>query len=364
HPEGYSHGKSNPKIDTYRLIKYFRSNQDTTVNQVPLVQKGDRIKRSQIIADGPATSGGELALGRNLLVAFMPWEGCNYEDAIILSYRIVKDDLLTSIHIHEFQMEARDTKMGAEEITRDIPNVGADALINLDETGIVRPGAEVVPGDILVGKVAPKGEQQVTPEERLLKVIFGKKAEDTMDASLRVPPGVAGKVIGVRVFVRREKMATKEENRRVREIDARYEALTEEVREDRKARMAAVDKLKETKKWTAREADDEKEKIKLYCQAKEQQLRLELAREKENLKLGDELPVTVNKIVKVYIAIKRKIQVGDKLAGRHGNKGVVSRVVPQEDMPFLPDGTPVDVVLSPLGVPSRMNVGQLLETMR
>ena len=362
-----AHGPHSPKSDThidmYRLKKYLRSNQDTTVNQMPLIHKGQKIRKGDILADGPATSDGELALGRNLLVAFMPWEGCNFEDAILLSERIVRDDLLTSVHIHEFQMEARDTKMGAEEITRDIPNVGADALINLDETGIIRPGAEVVPGDILVGKVAPKGEQQVTPEERLLKVIFGKKAEDTMDASLRVPPGVAGKVIGVRTFVRREKMAAKEENKRVRDIEARYDVLAEEVKEDRKARMAHIDELKENKKLTAREADDEKEKVKVYIQSKEQQLRLEMAREKENLKLGDELPVTVNKIVKVYIAIKRKIQVGDKLAGRHGNKGVVSRVVPQEDMPFLPDGTPVDVVLSPLGVPSRMNVGQLLETM-
>jgi DNA-directed RNA polymerase subunit beta len=355
--------KGDAHIDIYRLKKYLRSNQDTTVNQIPLIRKGMKVKKGEVIADGPSTSGGELALGRNLLVAFMPWEGYNFEDAIILSDRIVKDDLLTSIHIHEFEMEARDTKMGAEEITRDIPNVGADALINLDETGIVRPGAEVVPGDILVGKVAPKGEQQVTPEERLLKVIFGKKAEDTMDASLRVPPGTTGKVIGVRMFVRREKLAAKEENRRGREIEAKYELLIEEVRQDRKDRMAYVDQLKEEKKLTAREADDEKEKIKFYCQRKEQQQRLDMAREKESLKLGDELPVTVNKIVKVYIAAKRKVQVGDKLAGRHGNKGVVSRIVPQEDMPYLPDGRPVDVVLSPLGVPSRMNVGQLLETM-
>jgi DNA-directed RNA polymerase subunit beta len=355
--------KADSHIDIYPLRKYLRSNQDTTVSQIPLVHKGQRVRRGEIIADGPGTSAGELALGRNLLVAFMPWEGCNFEDAILLSERVVRDDLLTSVHIHEFQMEARDTKMGAEEITRDIPNVGADALINLDETGIVRPGAEVVPGDILVGKVAPKGEQQVTPEERLLKVIFGKKAEDTMDASLRVPPGVAGKVIGVRVFIRREKMPTKEENRRVREIEARYESLIEDVRQDRKARTAHIDDLMEAKKLTSREAEEEKEKIRLYAQVKEQQVRLEMAREKESLKLGDELPVTVNKIVKVYIAIKRKVQVGDKLAGRHGNKGVVSRIVAQEDMPHLPDGTPVDVVLSPLSVPSRMNVGQLLETM-
>ncbi len=361
-PQGES-AKGDSPIDIYRLKKYLRSNQDTTVNQVPLARKGQKVRKGDVLADGPSTSGGELALGRNLLVAFMPWEGYNFEDAIILSDRIVRDDLLTSIHIHEFQMEARDTKMGAEEITRDIPNVGADSLINLDEAGIVRPGAEVVPGDILVGKVAPKGEQQVTPEERLLKVIFGKKAEDTMDSSLRVPPGVSGKVISVRVFVRREKLAAKEENRRNREIDARYEQLIEEVREDRKLRFADVDELSEKKKLTSHEAEQEKDKIKSYIQRKEQQLRLEMAREKESLRLGDELPVTVNKIVKVYIAAKRKVQVGDKLAGRHGNKGVVSRIVPQEDMPYLPDGRPVDVVLSPLGVPSRMNVGQLLETM-
>ena len=351
--------KSDGSIDVYRFNKYLRSNQDTTVNQIPVVTKGQNVEKGDIIADGPSTSNGELALGRNLLVAFMPWEGCNFEDAILLSERIVRDDLLTSVHIHEFQMEARDTKMGAEEITRDIPNVSADALINLDETGIIRPGAEVVPGDILVGKVAPKGEQQVTPEERLLKVIFGKKAEDTMDASLRVSPGVSGKVIGVRMFVRREKLIAKEENRRAREIEARYDVLVENVRLEKKERLEALEALK----FSGRELENEKEMIKDYIQRKEQQLRLEMAREKENLKLGDELPVTVNKIVKVYIAVKRKVQVGDKLAGRHGNKGVVSRIVPQEDMPFLPDGRPVDVVLSPLGVPSRMNIGQLLETM-
>ena len=266
-PEGET-AKGDPHIDIYRLKKYLRSNQDTTVNQIPLIGKGAKVKKGDVIADGPSTAGGELALGRNLLVAFMPWEGYNFEDAIILSDRIVRDDLLTSIHIHEFEMEARDTKMGAEEITRDIPNVGADALVNLDETGIVRPGAEVVPGDILVGKVAPKGEQQVTPEERLLKVIFGKKAEDTMDASLRVPPGIAGKVIGVRMFVRREKMAAKEENRRGREIEAKYELLVEEVRQDRKVRVAAIDALKEDKKLTAREADDEKEKIEVLLPEK------------------------------------------------------------------------------------------------
>ena len=338
-----------------------RSNQDTTVNQVPLIRKGMKVKKGDVLADGPSTSGGELALGRNLLVAFMPWEGYNFEDAIILSDRIVKDDLLTSIHIHEFEMEARDTKMGAEEITRDIPNVGADALINLDETGIVRPGAEVVPGDILVGKVAPKGEQQVTPEERLLKVIFGKKAEDTMDASLRVPPGTAGKVIGVRMFVRREKLAAKEENRRCRDIEAKYEMLVEEIRAGPQSPHGRHRRAQRRQEADGPRSGRRKRKDEgVFVSAKEQQLRLEMAREKESLKLGDELPVTVNKIVKVYIAAKRKVQVGDKLAGRHGNKGVVSRIVPQEDMPYLPDGRPVDVVLSPLGVPSRMNVGQML----
>jgi DNA-directed RNA polymerase subunit beta len=266
---------------TYRLAKFARSNQGTSFNQKPIIDEGDRIEVGQVIADGPSTDLGEMALGKNLLVAFMPWEGHNYEDAIILNQRLVQDDVLTSIHIEEHEVDARDTKLGAEEITRDIPNVSEEVLADLDERGIVRIGADVVPGDVLVGKVTPKGETELTPEERLLRAIFGEKAREVRDTSLKVPHGEAGKVIGVRVFSR----------------------------------------------------DD-----------------------------GDELPAGVNELVRVYIAQKRKIQPGDKLAGRHGNKGVISIILPPEDMPFLEDGTPVDIVLNPLGVPSRMNVGQVLET--
>ncbi len=266
---------------TYRLHKFRRSNQGTCINQKAVVDEGDRVEVGQVIADGPCTDDGEMALGKNLLVAFMPWEGHNYEDAIILSQRLVQDDVLTSIHIEEHEVDARDTKLGAEEITRDIPNVSEEVLADLDERGIVRIGAEVVPGDILVGKVTPKGETELTPEERLLRAIFGEKAREVRDTSLKVPHGESGKVIGVRVFSRED---------------------------------------------------------------------------------GDELPPGVNELVRVYVAQKRKIQDGDKLAGRHGNKGVIAKILPQEDMPFLEDGTPVDIVLNPLGVPGRMNIGQVLET--
>ncbi len=267
--------------NTYRLAKFARSNQGTSFNQKPIVNEGDRVEAGQVIADGPSTDNAEMALGKNLLVAFMPWEGHNYEDAIILNQRLVQDDVLTSIHIEEHEVDARDTKLGAEEITRDIPNVSEEVLADLDERGIVRIGADVVPGDVLVGKVTPKGETELTPEERLLRAIFGEKAREVRDTSLKVPHGEAGKVIGVRVFSRED---------------------------------------------------------------------------------GDELAPGVNELVRVYIAQKRKIQDGDKLAGRHGNKGVIAKILPPEDMPFLTDGTPVDVVLNPLGVPSRMNVGQVLET--
>jgi DNA-directed RNA polymerase subunit beta len=266
---------------TYRLQKFRRSNQGTCINQKPIVDEGDRVEAGQVIADGPCTDDGEMALGKNLLVAFMPWEGHNYEDAIILSQRLVQDDVLTSIHIEEHEVDARDTKLGAEEITRDIPNVSEEVLADLDERGIIRIGAEVAPGDVLVGKVTPKGETELTPEERLLRAIFGEKAREVRDTSLKVPHGESGKVIGVRVFSRED---------------------------------------------------------------------------------GDELPPGVNELVRVYVAQKRKITDGDKLAGRHGNKGVIAKILPQEDMPFLTDGTPVDIVLNPLGVPGRMNVGQVLET--
>jgi DNA-directed RNA polymerase subunit beta len=350
-------------IDLYNLRKYARSNQDTTVNQVPCVVRGQKVKKGDVLADGPCTQDGELALGRNLLVAFMPWEGYNFEDAILLSERIVREDIFTSVHVSEFQVEARDTKMGAEEITRDIPNVGADALINLDEHGIVRVGAEVGPGDILVGKVAPKGEQQTTPEERLLKVIFGKKAEDVMDASLRVPPGITGKILATKIFVRKERLSRKEENKKVRDLDSKLEDMLEEIRAERKARMASADERQEAGELSKAEANEQKEVAKALSDRLEADAKRQISREKENLKTGDELPVTVNRVVKVYIASKRKVQVGDKLAGRHGNKGVVAKIMAPEDMPYMPDGTPVDVVLNPLGVPSRMNVGQLLEVM-
>jgi DNA-directed RNA polymerase subunit beta len=266
---------------TYLLHKFRRSNAGSCVNQKPVVFEGDRVEAGQVIADGPCTDDGEMALGRNLLVAFMCWEGHNYEDAIILSQRLVQQDVLTSIHIEEHEVDARDTKLGPEEITRDIPNVSEEMLADLDERGIIRIGAEVVPGDILVGKVTPKGETELTPEERLLRAIFGEKAREVRDTSLKVPHGETGTVIGVRTFSRED---------------------------------------------------------------------------------GDELPPGVNELVRVYVAQKRKIQDGDKLAGRHGNKGVISKILPIEDMPFLEDGTPVDIVLNPLGVPSRMNIGQVLET--
>jgi DNA-directed RNA polymerase subunit beta len=338
-------------IDVYTLRKYVRSNQDTCINQVPMVSLGQKVKKGDVIADGPCTKDGQLALGHNVLVAFMPWDGYNFEDAILLSERLLQDDKFTSIHIREFQTESRETKGRPEEITRDIPNVGADDLLNLDEDGIIRIGAMVQRGDILVGKTTPKGEQQSTPEERLLRVLFGKKAEDVQDASLRVPPGTSGRVIGVRTFVRREKLSEKEIKKRQDELEQDYKNAIERIKRERKERLAGVTKA------------SEKEKIEMLYKQKEDVLKLARIREKERSKKGDELSVSVNKVVKVYIAAKAKIQVGDKLAGRHGNKGVVARILPVEDMPRLPDGTPVDFVLSPLAIPSRMNVGQLLETM-
>jgi DNA-directed RNA polymerase subunit beta len=339
-----------PAIDVYRLKKYIRSNQDTCVNQTPIVKHGQKVKKGETIADGPCTKDGQLALGHNVLVAFMPWDGYNFEDAILMSEKLLREDKFTSIHIKEFQTESRETKGRPEEITRDIPNVGADDLLNLDEEGIVRIGAFVTRGDILVGKTTPKGEQQSTPEERLLRVLFGKKAEDVQDASLRVPPGVSGRVLGVRTFVRREKLTEKELAKRHDELEAAFKQAMDKIKKDRKEFLAAA-------------KGKEKEKLELYYNHQEEQLRQNRAKEKERSKRGDELSVSVNKIVKVYIASKNKVQVGDKLAGRHGNKGVVARILPIEDMPRMPDGTPVDCVLSPLSIPSRMNVGQLLEMM-
>ena len=337
-------------IEVHTLNKYLRSNQDTCINHIPIVKVGDKVKKGEIIADGQATKNGQLSLGQNLLIAFMPWNGYNFEDAILLSEKLVQDDRFTSIHIRELETEARETKGRPEEITKDIPNVGAEDLLNLDENGVIRVGATVQRGDILVGKTAPKGEQQTTPEERLLRVLFGKKAEDVQDVSLRVDPGISGKVLAVRTFVRREKLTEKETKKRKEEIASTYKAAKAKLDKEQK------ELLENIKKSDRKKIED------LYI-AKENILKQNYEKEKEMLNKGDELPVSVNKIVKVYIAAKLKVQVGDKLAGRHGNKGIVSRILPVEDMPRLPDGTPVDCVLSPLAIPSRMNVGQLLESM-
>ena len=345
--------------DVYELLKYKRSNADTCINQHPIVFAGNSVKKGQVIADGPSMNNGCLSLGRNMLVGFMCWEGYNYEDAILVSSRLVRDDVFTSVHLHEFNVDARNTKLGAEEITRDIPNIGADALSHLDSEGIVMPATVVEPGDILVGKVTPKGEQQLTPEERLLKVIFGKKADDVVDASLRVPPGTSGKVIGTRVFVRKEKLTKAEEKARLKALEQEKEETLALLAEERKR---AIDNAKaEIKKADA--LKKETSRLNALYKLMEKKALEHFEREMEFSKQGDELAVTVNKSVKVYIASKRKLHVGDKMSGRHGNKGVVARILPEEDMPYLPDGTPLDVVLSPLGIPSRMNVGQLLETM-
>ena len=383
--------------DIYHLMKYRRSNQSTCYNQKPAVRTGDRVKRGEVLADGPAVDCGELALGRNVLVAFMPWQGYNFEDSILISERIVKEDVFTSVHIEEFECVARDTKLGKEEITRDIPNVGEEALKDLDESGIVRIGAEVKPGDILVGKITPKGETQLSPEEKLLRAIFGEKAGDVRDSSLRVPPGVGGIVINARVFARR---GTDKDDRAL-EIESQEQARLEKTRDEevqilresafRQVRRLLLDKTTEgklvdergmvllsngevitnekikeipRKYWGLIEVENS-ELVRRKLQNLEELIanREEHFRERiERLSRGDELPPGVIKLVKVYIAIKRKLQVGDKMAGRHGNKGVVSRILPEEDMPYLQDGRPVDLVLNPLGVPSRMNVGQILET--
>jgi DNA-directed RNA polymerase subunit beta len=351
--------KSTQAIDVYKLRKFQRSNQDTCIDQVPIVKKGDNVKKGQAIADGPATKDGGLALGRNLFIAFMPWEGYNYEDAVLVSERLIKEDLFTSIHIQEFIIEARDTKLGPEEITKDIPNVSKDALLNLDESGIITVGSIVAPGDILVGKVTPRGDQQTTPEERLLRVIFGKKAEDVVDASLRVPPGVSGKISDVKIFTRKEKLSKPEEKKRRDALTKKYEKELELAKNsmDENIKFIRASKLKKSEK------EDEIVKAKELYKKRQEELKKEEKFEKDSLKSGNELPIGVNKVVKVYIAALRKLQVGDKVSGRHGNKGVVAKILPVEDMPYMPDGTPLDVVLSPLSVPSRMNIGQILEVM-
>ncbi|MBI2070905.1 MAG: DNA-directed RNA polymerase subunit beta [Elusimicrobia bacterium] len=356
-------GDSKNPLDVYSLTKYERSNQDTTVDYRPIVNRGDRVAQGDPLADGPSTCEGQLALGKNVLVAFMPWDGYNFEDAILASERLVRDDTFKSIHISEFEVEARETKLGPEEITRDIPNVSGEALGHLDEQGIAIVGTDVTHGDILVGRVIPRGEEHLTPEEKLLRVIFGKKAEDVQDASLRVPPGVAGKVIKVQVFVRREILGPKEKEKRRRELDDEIKAGQNLIDENESAALAMLEEKKKAGKVDAQHYREEKEAIDLLADRRKQDLNVYRDRERERINRGDEVAVTVNRVVKVYVATMRPLRVGDKLAGRHGNKGVVSKILPIEDMPRMPDGTPIDIVFSPLSIPSRMNVGQLLETM-
>ncbi len=387
----------------YPLKKFKRSNASTCINQRPIVELGEKIKKGQVLADGAATQQGELALGRNVLVAFMPWRGYNFEDAILLSEKLVREDVYTSIHIEEFEIESRDTRLGKEEITRDIPNVGEEALKDLGEDGIIRIGAEVGPGDILVGKVTPKSETELSPEEKLLRAIFGEKAGDVRDASLTVPPGVEGIIIETKVFSRKgqeskSKEIKQKEMREIEAIKADYESQILEIEKEKVSKLSAlllgktllqslldhetgavlIGKGRPIKKTDLvkidradvdsiklEDADETEEQIKRICRLLDDQtdeLRYEEDREIDKIKRGDELPPGVLKRVKVLVANKRKISVGDKMAGRHGNKGIVAKIMREEDMPFLEDGTPVEIVLNPLGVPSRMNVGQILET--
>jgi DNA-directed RNA polymerase subunit beta len=392
-------GELGANVDIYNLIKYQRTNQNTCFNQKPIVQVGDRVKKGDVIADGPSTELGELALGQNILVAFTPWMGYNFEDSILINERLIKEDVYTSVHIEEFECVARDTKLGKEEISRDIANVGEEALKDLDNSGIIRIGAEVKPGDILVGKVTPKGETQLSPEEKLLRAIFGEKAGDVRDTSLRVPSGVYGTVIDAQVYSRES--SDRDERLQII-IEAKRKKLEKDFGvEQNVIKNNALDKLKDllvgkvttgvllsedgsekllSKGQTIKGEDLETIPFELLSYVPlESELEFQIQRvvdgarnqldavkmvfnEKiDRLTKGDELPPGVIKMVKVYIAIKRKLQVGDKFAGRHGNKGVISKVLPSEDMPYLADGTPVDMVLNPLGVPSRMNIGQILE---
>ncbi|MGA9990434.1 MAG: DNA-directed RNA polymerase subunit beta, partial [Terriglobales bacterium] len=389
--------------DIYQLTKFKRSNQNTCINQKPIVKKGQRVVKGQVIADGPCTDFGELALGRNVLVAFMPWRGYNFEDAILVSEKMVKEDYYTSVHIEEFELEARDTKLGPEEVTRDIPNVSESTLRNLDEAGVIRIGAGIKQGDIIVGKVTPKGETQLTPEEKLLRAIFGEKAGDVRDASLYCPPGIEGIVVDVKIFSRKGQ----EKDERAKAIEANQIAkleknLSDEIRiltDERLKRLEgllggkevqadlhdertnkrlltkdtvldrdAIERISTRNLKRIKYADkdprvnEQIDEIEEMTSRQIDVLKKIVNEKKEKLTKGDELPPGVIKLVKVYIAMKRKLSVGDKMAGRHGNKGVIARILPEEDMPYLEDGTPVEIVLNPLGVPSRMNVGQILET--
>ncbi len=382
-----------PGVDIYNLLKFQRSNQNTCINQRPLVRVGDVVKTGDIIADGPSTDLGELALGHNVMVAFMPWNGYNFEDSILISEKLVAEDVFTSIHIEEFEVMARDTKLGSEEITRDIPNVGEEGLKNLDEIGVVHIGAEVKAGDILVGKVTPKSESPMTPEEKLLRAIFGEKASDVRDSSLRLPPGIAGTIVGVRIFSRRgiekderalaiekaeiERLAKDRDDERAiieRYVYGRLHELllnkkVESGPKNFKAKTVTEEVFLQTAKgqlWQivveGEKTMKEVEKLKKQLDTVVGQLNARFEEKVGKVQSGDDLPPGVLKMVKVFVAVKRKLQPGDKMAGRHGNKGVISKIVPVEDMPYLEDGTPVDIVLNPLGVPSRMNVGQILET--
>src|SRR5450631_1713758 len=389
--------------DIYQLTKFKRSNQNTCINQKPIVRVGQRVPKSAVLADGPCTDFGELALGRNVLVAFMPWRGYNFEDAILVSEKLVKEDYYTSIHIEEFELEARDTKLGPEEVTRDIPNVSESTLRNLDEAGVIRIGAGIKQGDIIVGKVTPKGETQLTPEEKLLRAIFGEKAGDVRDASLYCPPGIEGIVVDVKIFSRKGQ----EKDERAKTIEgyqiAKLEKnLSDEIRiltDERLKRLEGLLGGKEVqadlhdertnKRLLTKDAildrdtieristrnlkrikyadkdprvNEQIDEIEEMTSRQIDVLKKIVNEKKDKLTKGDELPPGVIKLVKVYIAMKRKLSVGDKMAGRHGNKGVIARILPEEDMPYLDNGTPVEIVLNPLGVPSRMNVGQILET--
>jgi DNA-directed RNA polymerase subunit beta len=384
---------------TYSLIKFRKTNQGTCINLKPIVKKGDKVSKGQVLCEGYATKEGELALGRNLKVAFMPWKGYNFEDAIVISEKVVRDDYFTSVHIDEYSLEVRDTKLGMEELTSDIPNISEEATSELDENGMIRIGAEVKSGDILIGKITPKGESDPTPEEKLLRAIFGDKAGDVKDASLKAPPSLNGIVIDKKLFTRtiKDKRKRAEDKDALKKLEVEYDLLFKDLKSKMIEKLYSIvsgktcqgifndlgeELIPKGKKYTLKllnEIDDythlmdsswsvDKKVNSLAStllhnyKIKENDLQGMLRREKFTISVGDELPAGIMKLAKVYVAKKRKLKVGDKMAGRHGNKGIVARIVRQEDMPFLEDGTPVDIVLNPLGVPSRMNIGQIYET--
>jgi DNA-directed RNA polymerase subunit beta len=384
------------EVKSYRLIKFKKTNQSTCINLKPIVRKGQKVEKGQVLCEGYATQDGELALGRNLKVAFMPWQGFNFEDAIVISERVVSQDIFTSLHIEEFELEVRDTKRGEEELTPDIPNVSEEATKDLDENGIIRVGAEIKEGDILIGKITPKGESDPSPEEKLLRAIFGDKAGDVKDASLKTPPSIHGVVIDTKLFSRAKKTTKQEEKALIEKLDAKHNKAIKELKDTLIEKLFVIVNGKTSQgvfnvykellvakgvkftqkilteleyanvnptKWTTDE--DKNELIKQTLHNYNIKLNEELGaykRDKFAISVGDELPSGIVQMAKVYVAKKRKLKVGDKMAGRHGNKGIVARIVRDEDMPFLEDGTPVDIVLNPLGVPSRMNLGQIYET--